>query len=130
VKWLTLCAVVLLFACVPSVAQTTHEYTGLDLLNRCQPLTRTPLSLSSNEREEAGYCMGYLLGMKDMLTTWNVVDEHDKIKGRSTMCVPYEATTAELVRVVVKFLNDHPTKLHEYMGGVVISAFRDAYPCK
>lgn len=74
--------------------------------------------------------MGYLLGMKDMLTVWNATDEHYKQQGLSKMCVPYEATVAEMVRVVVKFLNDHPTELHEVNAVVVLHAFHDAYPCK
>ena len=62
-KWLTLCAVVLIFACVPSssTAQTVIEDTGLDLLNKCQPLTRTPMNLSNAEHADAEYCMGFLL---------------------------------------------------------------------
>jgi hypothetical protein len=131
VKWLTLCAVLTTSLFLPHLAaQTVKEDTGLDLLNKCQPLTRTPMNLSNSEHGDAEYCMGYLLGMKDMLTAWTVTDEHFKQQGRSTMCVPYEATTAELIRVVIKFLNDHPTKLHDQAGAVVINAFRDAYPCK
>jgi hypothetical protein len=36
----------------------------------------------------------------------------------------------EVATVVVKYLNDHPNKMHEKYFVVVILALADAYPCK
>ena len=61
---------------------------------------------------------------------WNAADDDDHRSGNSMMCIAGKVTTAELIRVVVKFLNDHPTELHEETGIVVYHAFINAYPCE
>ena len=114
-----------------SHAQQPQVTTGLDLLNKCQPaVDMASKDLTHFEGLEAASCMGYILGMKDMLTMWHIHSRGFGEEGQIQMCVPNEATVAELVRVVVKFLNDNPTELHEQEAAVVVSAFVSAYPCK
>jgi len=48
----------------------------------------------------------------------------------SMICIPQEASSvAQLVRVVVKWLRDHPERLHEQMTILTLEALRDAFPC-
>jgi hypothetical protein len=113
------------------------EDTGLDLLHDCERISRDfnnlrehPSNMGWNEIADAEHCSGYIAGMKDMLTMWNAVNSVKHQETNSIMCVPHEATIIELLRVVVKFLNDHPTELHDQAGFAVIEAWRNAYPCK
>lgn len=113
-----------------SHAQQPKEATQFDLLNQCQPLTRNPMNLTVDEMLGVRECLGYISGMRDMLTAWRAESKVMKQPDSAPMCVPYESTTGELVRVVVKYMNDNPTSLHEPRAGPVLHAFIHAYPCK
>ncbi len=47
----------------------------------------------------------------------------------ASTCIPDEASVAQLARVVVKWLREHPEKLHELKSFVVIEALKSAFPC-
>ena len=46
------------------------------------------------------------------------------------VCIPDEAPILQLGRVLVKWLREHPEKLHELKGTLTWAAFMDAFPCK
>lgn len=49
----------------------------------------------------------------------------------SMICIPQEASSVgQLARVVVKWLRDHPERLHEDKTILTLEAFRDAFPCE
>lgn len=45
------------------------------------------------------------------------------------MCVPPEVQLGQEVKVVVKYLNDHPEKLHTNAVPLVQGALEIAFPC-
>lgn len=45
-------------------------------------------------------------------------------------CVPANATVGQVARVLVKFLEDNPNRLHEPVGLLYMEALYDAFPCK
>jgi len=45
-------------------------------------------------------------------------------------CGPDEVPILQLARVVVKWLREHPERLHEPKGVLAIEALRDAFPCQ
>lgn len=45
-------------------------------------------------------------------------------------CIPDNASTLQLARVLVKWLREHPEKLHELKGTLTKAAFIDAFPCE
>jgi Rap1a immunity proteins len=44
-------------------------------------------------------------------------------------CIPLDVTTEQLARVVAKYGDDHPERLHEYAFEFVAEAIKAAYPC-
>ncbi len=52
------------------------------------------------------------------------------IAATDELICPSESTNMMAVRVVVKFLNDHPERLQERENQLVFEALRKAYPCK
>lgn len=44
-------------------------------------------------------------------------------------CVPEEATLTQIIRIFVKFMADHPEKLHEPPGSLVFEALSKSWPC-
>jgi hypothetical protein len=45
-------------------------------------------------------------------------------------CIPQEVTNDQLVRVVVKYLTDHPEQKNYTIVQVAYLAFKNTYPCK
>jgi hypothetical protein len=59
---------------------------------------------------------------------WNAVDStHTQQAAHG--CIPFGVMPLEAIKVVVKYLNDHPEKLHEADTILVLSALSNAYPC-
>ena len=100
----------LMFA-VPAHAATTGEE-----LNRA--------CTSTNDDQFVGYCLGFVLAAMEM---WNYVELN------MDMClfyVPDKATPDQMIAVLTKYLRDHPEGWDGPAIGVVMTAFRDAWPCK
>ena len=70
-------------------------------------------------------CKGYLAGVFDTL------DESDSSKEDiNKSCIPYTVTYQKKRQVVLKYLNDHPEKLHLSAVALVIESLKVNYPCK
>jgi hypothetical protein len=44
-------------------------------------------------------------------------------------CVPPNSTSRQLARVVVKYMDAHPQRMHEDFKLLTLEAFHDAWPC-
>lgn len=124
------CCAVLLFGLfgAGTVAQDGASRTGADLLTQCQLVNKS--DLNSLEMLSSIQCVSYLRGMSNALVIWKAFSDDRKKANPPLACVPDGVPPRELAMVVLKFLNDHPTKLHEAYGIVAFSALVDAYPCK
>lgn len=97
---------------------------------------------------ERGLCIAYITGVDDGLnvaTNFNPATEFDPATGvyRSTIfedigrslhpvqfyCIPKGVILRQLVDIVVKHLEDHPSVRHEAAGMLVSAALATAYPC-
>ncbi|MFH2045987.1 MAG: Rap1a/Tai family immunity protein [Pseudomonadota bacterium] len=114
---------IVLFAAAPSFAD------GNKLLRGCQHM------LDAAEGKDVdiagalsgGFCVGYLQGMADLNIIYSVVL---KDKKEIFFCIPEGVSHEQKARVIVKYLRDHPNKLHEHECGLVLDALREAFPCK
>jgi hypothetical protein len=48
----------------------------------------------------------------------------------SNVCPPQDPVTGQPVRVVVKYIDDLPARLHEQFFALALEALRAAWPCK
>jgi hypothetical protein len=72
----------------------------------------------SDKNEKWGFCVGYVVGVFEQAR-----DSKEKI------CVPPKATESQLGRVVTKWLEKNPDKLHFSASSLVRTALIDAFPC-
>ncbi len=76
------------------------------------------------------HCLGYIDGLVDM----NDIFKSNVLKSSSQalICLPKEkrVTVGELARIVVKYLEDNPTQLHESAAALATVALGKAFPCK
>jgi hypothetical protein len=62
-------------------------------------------------------CASYLQGWTDVASVFNVY------------CAPDGVTNGQIFKVVFKYLNNNPEKLHETKSVLVAQALKKAFPC-
>jgi hypothetical protein len=101
---------------------------GNRLLQQCQQAIRlfdNPKNLDPAEAFDANYCIGYVEGILD---THDVYRNWDSL---SQVCYPESGITlGQGIRIIVKYLNDNPDKLHLSQQWLAIGALSIAFPCK
>ena len=93
-------------------------YTGSTLLNYCVDRS----DMSTQQALDYSLCTGFLTAIASASRCGN------SVHGFSAL-VPDNAKATQLSRIVVKWLNDHPEKLHVDGSYLVANAFQDAFPC-
>jgi hypothetical protein len=74
---------------------------------------------------EAGYCLGLLSGVANMNAFW----QHYTKDTSMFFCLPPDSVTNQWMRIVVKYLQEHPERLHEEATTLASLAFTSAFPC-
>jgi hypothetical protein len=139
------CLLVVLFISVCGWAQTTSTATksdGNQLLHDCSALVRyidagftvATGSTAATSKFGSDWCIGYIYGFVAgfdamAMAEGKTYEEYLTLK-RTYICFPDGNTLGQDARVLVKFLNDHPERLHEDEGGLVFAAFMNAFPCE
>lgn len=121
-------------------------FTGNELLSSCEKYEKydhAARRLTADETAAAGMCAAYVSGFVDASTTYNSLlsqldaalqkSEADGARVRHRIspmaCIPEGATYEQTVRVVLKYLRDHPEKLHERRSTLMLEAIASAFPC-
>ena len=102
----------LLVALVLLGATSSAMADGIDDLAGCKAATGRDAGA-----RDAGFCMGIVEGLMWSLPGWGVV------------CLPKGVTTGQGLKVLVKYLDDHPEELHERTAELAFRAFVKAWPC-
>ena len=78
----------------------------------------------SENSQEKSHCFGYLAAVADTADTlagWEGFEP--------SICVPLGVTGGQLIKVWVKYANEHPEELHLSASSLVLSAYAEAFPC-
>ena len=116
-------------------AQTTGKHDGNQLLEDCGALIRHADSgfKVSDDSYGAHWCLGYIQGFVGGLDVMAMAESktYEDYQKRKTsyVCFPEGSSYGQDVRVVVKWLNDHPETLHEDANTLTFTALRNAFPC-
>jgi Ssp1 endopeptidase immunity protein Rap1a len=106
---------------------------GNRLLRQCEPATRSDRNSQSREQStDAVFCSGYVAGVMDSNNTLVSSLLAAKKGGDPTMyCLPKDGIeVGQAVRITVKWLHEHPDKLHLEGDILVYMSLTDAFPCK
>ena len=104
-RLISLCVAAILLAASPAIA-----LTGGQLKDDGEQIQKAPGSYSS------GYFDGYVLGVLDL--------------NQDRVCIAERVEMGEVLRVVLKYLQDHPEELHLRASDLVLKAIHTAWPCK
>ena|ERR1700730_4592909 len=70
------------------------------------------------------FCLGFAEGL-----TMGVMAA-DIQRASKTFCEPDNVTNLQVVRIIRKYIADHPDKAHEPTAVLAVEALRKAFPCK
>jgi hypothetical protein len=105
-----------------------HYSNSETLVQQCKAVENIDLETKRvpiKDASDVGLCMGFISGIIDLETLDAGVLKHPTHE----WCVPDNATTTQLAKVIVKYSNDHPEDLH--LPGVLFvgKALVAAFPC-
>lgn len=105
--------------------------TGNDLLVDCANLINTE-SIESVSKEKLlgiGYCIGLIDGLVTFNYVYEAVLEGEGNSNMVQMCLPQRISTRQSAEVIVKYLQDNPSRLPESGQALAAQALVTAYPC-
>jgi hypothetical protein len=116
---------ILLWIALPASA----AMTGQELLNRCTASEKSvdgTEKLTGEEMLDAMWCMGYMSGLLDGFSVGDY-----KVGDAKVMCAPEEGLTrTQAMKIVNKWLREHPEALPKSGRRGALLALASAYPCK
>jgi hypothetical protein len=117
----------LLCVCVIPLAETQeHTSDPSDSGNAFLSLCGNMPDLSPKQSLfQQGQCLGYVVGIDD---GWRIA--YDMQSQSQPYCAPDGVTNGQLMRVLIKFIKDHPEKAHFQTRVLEVESFMDAFPCK
>ncbi|MFC1816365.1 Rap1a/Tai family immunity protein [Thermodesulfobacteriota bacterium] len=90
---------------------------GLKVLNNVK-------NLSKIEYMDAAFCAGLVQGITDSYRIYRLS------KTIPSSCLPGKVINkSQATRIVVKYLREHPERLHLHESNLVIDALSEAFPC-
>lgn len=99
-----------------------------ELVNNCAAVEHfDPQSKTVPSKDASGFsfCLGYIVGVVDMRNALNAGSPDT-----SKFCVPDDASTTQLAKVVVKYGTDHPEQLNQPALLFISEAFAQSFRCK
>ena len=105
---------------------------GNKLLKKCKAEEYILNEGQYNEIEDvltSDFCLGIVQGVKNTMQA--LCSAEAGIGHKYRVCFPEGGiTNGQAVRIVVKYLEEHPEDLHEHEVVLLMRAYYDAYPCE
>ena len=119
------------FVMVTAVPAMAVKRTGNDLLVDCGNLISTE-SIENVSKEKLlgiGYCIGLIDGLVTFNYVYEAVLEGEVNSKMVQMCLPQRISTRQSAEVIVKYLEDNPSRLTQSGQALAAQALVTAYPC-
>ena len=107
---------VLLVVIVVFSGSAQGDLTARDFVSRCQGAVKFSEKDTINKDYDTGYCMGTFFGMSSVLNG-------------EYICFPQGVTVKQSIRVFLKYMDDHPEKLHLQAPNLIYESLISAFPC-
>jgi Rap1a immunity proteins len=114
-----ICAAIILSGSAATAQKVPFENSATALFQGCKAATQNE-KLDPQAATVASYCNGVIYALA------SVSDLLSNPMKRS--CVP-AISTEQPMRIVVKFLDDHPERLHENFVQLALEVFHRTWPC-
>ena len=115
-------AIIVLVSSTPVYADNNEASRASMLVNSCKEAVRL-FDGGTGAELLAGHCMGHFSGMLSLHLYSNAV------WGSSFICWPNGVTVEQMIRVYLKYMGNHPERLHNPTSFTVLDAAKDAFTC-
>lgn len=125
-------AALLTLSFFPIQAPTAQEVpsppdkSGTSFYDECTT-DKDPEQRSTADNLQRGYCMGYVAGLTQGVASSELI--HDVKPSKRIFCLPEGVTNIQKVRVIRKYISNHPEEAHNPAQGQALMALREAFPC-
>ena len=102
--------------------------TGNKFLRDCKVIIEDR-EATADERWRTAFCAGYVQGFMDEHDAWQILEETQS-KQLVLFCIPDVATNQQIIKIIAKYMGDHPDKLHIPASLLMEKALNIAFPCK
>ena len=131
-KTLAVVLVIALAGVSAPAQKTIVDGNSLDDHCRYSRQSDNGVKLSDIEFGKASFCVGYIRGVLDEI--WTQANRPDEIGiknvGRPKICVSDEISNTQAIKVVAKYLQNNPAKLHLAANYLIRISMEEAFPCK
>ncbi|MDO8888643.1 MAG: Rap1a/Tai family immunity protein [Hydrogenophaga sp.] len=108
---------------------------GNKLLTGCTAVVRFldagNKGLDDNEMMDSSLCLGMMEGVSHTVLTESFLAERTQQKSLLATCLPSDGiNNGQAARIVVRYLNQNPDKLHLSAAMLTLFAFKNSFPCK
>ena len=103
-----------------SVGAKVGEFTGDDYFRQCTSTNPNGTPQSSTEQDEAVFCVGYIEAAVTLIVVMDGL----------VFCLPTGATTQDLPKATVAFMQAHPDQKQYLFASVMVAAARAQWPCR
>lgn len=102
--------------------------TGEEVHSKCRHL----IDEGKLDSVSSGFCAGFVSGVIETQTWWQLRELSDSKRNQNVehFCIPGTVTNDQIVKIFVKYLDDHPEKLHEPAVLLLLTSLHQAFPCK
>ena len=76
---------------------------------------------------QRNYCLGYVAGLTQGVASSELI--HDDKPSQRILCLPEAVTNIQRVRVIRKYISNHPEEAHNPAQGPALWALHEAFPC-
>jgi len=119
-----------LFPAATSSQQNTSSLPDINstrgFLEMCAALEKDATKHSQLEAFQTGYCIGWTHGFAAGVHTGEEYHE----SADTIFCLPKGNSFGQMVRIIRKYISDHPEEEHLRMEVVASEALRQAFPCR
>lgn len=102
-----------------------EQFMARTILPGCKAfvaLREGSLKPTINSALDAGVCVGTVETLEMLYATAS-------LGGPTTICMPSNASTGQLIRVAIRYMDARPERLNESFALLTIEAFRATWPC-
>jgi hypothetical protein len=150
-RFCLLVLIVLSSAGTPANAQQEPKFQfpkdGNGLLEYCGQIVNILDSPSLRVDEtKLAWCVGYIQANQDLIEKWRITMALEIMAAKQDgkpapyhlradddfggTCFPVNVSVAQIGRVLVRWLRDHPERLHESKSLLIAEALKSAFPCQ
>ena len=111
---------------IPTPVSAIPAWDGNELMNHCRHWQKATDRGFDEDTVgiSVGMCAGLIGGYTDSMRDFaNVFTQ------KFNLCIPNNAKWGQRIKVVIKYLEEHPEKLHMHYAILLLEAMSDAFPC-